>query len=175
MRVNSHVVVSIVYVLQSGYHSGRVRSPFQKPSSSPVSLAQSRTPVTAAFAIPVCVPDRLCRVRPLYDPLTPTADPLGSWPGLMKLLPWPVAYSDPMLGSTCPSCSASSTLDRTHCHHHGTHILPRTQTNKQREGHQPHAEPKETRNLRKGRRLLQPIVIIPSPTPLRLFGKMTEP
>ena len=73
-------------------HNGLVFPPFQTPNNSPVSPIQSTTPLTAAFAIPAfCVPA-------LFLPATPSLP--GTLPGLTKLLPAPVAYSDPMLGST---------------------------------------------------------------------------
>jgi hypothetical protein len=37
---------------------GLVRSPLQKPMSSPVSPIHSRTPITAALAMPAFVPER---------------------------------------------------------------------------------------------------------------------
>lgn len=77
-------------------HSGLVRSPFHNPSNSPVSPIHSVTLLTAALAIPAdCVP---ARFRPVRLELSKTA--LGSTPGLTKLLPAPVAYSEPILGST---------------------------------------------------------------------------
>lgn len=81
---------------------GLVRSPLQNPISSPVCPIHSLTPFTAAFAIPALVP-----VLPLLGPDNPPRPsmpaplaPSGMAPGLMKLLPSPVAYSDPIDGST---------------------------------------------------------------------------
>lgn len=79
--------------LAHSYRTGLVLSPFQNPINSPVSPTQSLTFVTACFAIPDCVLLLLCLVRPGIF-----AD--GSMPGLINELPCPVAYSDPMLGST---------------------------------------------------------------------------
>ena len=79
-----------------GFHQkGLVRSPFQKPMTSPVSPTHSLTPLTTAFAIPAfCVP----LLGLFFLPSAPT--PEGVCPGVVKLLPVPVAYSDPMDGST---------------------------------------------------------------------------
>lgn len=80
-------------------------SPFQNPMSSPVSPIQSLTPLTAALAMPAFVPALFLPVLPYaLDPPSigePYADATpGSCPGVTKLLPAPVAYSDPMLGNT---------------------------------------------------------------------------
>jgi hypothetical protein len=76
------------------HHNGLVFSPFQTPNNSPVSPIHSTTPLTAAFAIPAfCVPA-------LFLPILSLSLPPGTLPGLTKLLPAPVAYSDPILGNT---------------------------------------------------------------------------
>ena len=89
-----HISSYIPQTLSRAYlnHKGLVFSPFQTPSNSPVSPIHSTTPLTAALAIPAfCVPA-------LFLPIL--SSPPGTLPGLTKLLPAPVAYSDPMLGST---------------------------------------------------------------------------
>ena len=80
---------------------GRVRSPFHRPMTSPVSPTQSRTPLIAFFAIPAFVP-LLCLLRPSTPvPAVPLPKAVvGSFPGLIKLLPSPVAYSEPIDGNT---------------------------------------------------------------------------
>ena len=97
------VHVSLSYIHDTQCHNdGRVLSPRHNPITSPVSPTHSLTPFTAAFAMPDCVLLRLCRVLPvtLLSPPVPTIPCCGSCPALMKLLPCPVAYSEPMLGST---------------------------------------------------------------------------
>lgn len=82
---------------------GLVLSPFHRPITSPVSPTQSLTPLIAFFAIPAFVP-LLCLLLPSSPELllaAPLPNPApGSLPGVMKLLPSPVAYSEPIEGST---------------------------------------------------------------------------
>lgn len=69
--------------------------------TSPVSPTHSLTPLTIAFAMPAFVPLR-CLLRPSPNALLlgGALGVVGDFPELMKLLPSPVAYSEPMLGST---------------------------------------------------------------------------
>lgn len=67
-------------ISQSKPRVGRTFSPLQKPMTAPVSLIQSFAPLTAALAMPVFL-----LLWPFLNP-TPSRSP--------------VAYSDPMLGST---------------------------------------------------------------------------
>lgn len=86
---------------------GLVLSPCQNPITSPVSPTQFLTPLTIVFAMPAFVP-LLCLLLPPPTPTptpapppTPLPKPLaGSFPALIKLLPSPVAYSEPIEGNT---------------------------------------------------------------------------
>ena len=90
IRLNAPKFLILHYFL---FQNLLVLSPLQNPITSPVSPTQSRTPLTTAFAIPWFVP---LLALPFLSP--PTLS--GSLPALIKLLPSPVAYSDPILGKT---------------------------------------------------------------------------